>query len=127
LRSLLYDYQIRIPGLSSEHIATLVRIWHLSIHGRELVPEQANKIAPQLFGHPVAARLAAGLLGDYGVEYLEQYPKELIALRRDLARFLLQDLKLSSAAERLMETLAMAGVALSATLLAASGFSDDEF
>jgi tetratricopeptide (TPR) repeat protein len=118
---------LQIRGLSDEHVAVLIRNWHFYIHGRELLPVDATKIAPKLFGHPVAARLAAGLLGDHGVDYLEQYPRELIALRRDLARVLLQDLKLSPVAERLMETLALVGVGLTASIIAASGFSDDEF
>lgn len=118
---------LNIQGLSDEHIAVLVRNWHFSIHGRDLLAEDANRIAPKLFGHPVAARLVAGLLGDHGVAYLEKYPQELIALRRDLARLLLQDLQLGSSAERLMEILALAGVGLSAAIIAANGFSDEEF
>ena len=89
--------------------------------------EDGNRIAPKLFGHPVAARLVAGLLGDHSVDFLEQYPKELVALRRDLARVLLQDLTLTPAAERLMETLALAGVGLPASVFVAAGFSEDEF
>jgi len=116
-----------IKGLDGEHVAVLVRNWHFSIYGRELLPADANRIAPQLFGHPVAARMVAGLLGDHTVDYLERYPRELVTLRRDLARVLLQDLKLGPPAERLMETLALAGIGLLASTIAASGFSDDEF
>jgi tetratricopeptide (TPR) repeat protein len=117
----------RIQGLDDEHIGVLVRNWYFSIHGRELPPEDAKRIAPKLFGHPVAARLVAGLLGDHSVDYLDQYPRELISLRRDLARILLQDMKLGPPAERLMETLAMVGIGLSGSTIAACGFSDDEF
>ncbi len=117
---------LHIKGLDDAHLAVLVRNWHFSIHGRELPTEEAERIAPKLFGHPMAARLVAGLLADHTVEYLERYPRQLVSLRRDLARFLLQDLKLSPPAERLMETLALAGVGLPATTIAASGFSDDE-
>jgi len=116
-----------IRGLENEHVAALVRNWYFSIYGRELAAEDSNRIAPKLFGHPVAARLVAGLLGDHTVEYLERYPRELVSLRRDLARVLLQDLKLSAPAERLMETLALVGIGLPASMIAASGFSDDEF
>ena len=118
---------LSVRGLSPEHIAVLVRNWYFAIHGSELPLEDAHKIAPKLFGHPVAARLVAGLLGDHTVEYLEHYPHELIALRRDLARVLLQDLPLGTAAEQLMEVLALASVGLSATVIAAYGFSDTEF
>jgi tetratricopeptide (TPR) repeat protein len=116
-----------IKGLADDHIAVLVRNWYYSIFGREIPPEDAARIAPKLFGHPIAARLVAGLLGDHSVEYLEKYPKELISLRRDLARFLLQDLKLGPPAEKLMETLALVGIGLPAPIIAAAGFTDEEF
>lgn len=116
-----------VKGLGDEHLAVLVRNWHFSIYGRDLLREDADRIAPKLFGHPIAAQLVAGLLGDHSVEYLETYPRELVSLRRDLARVLLQDLKLGPPAERLMEILAMAGIGLPATTIAANGFSDDDF
>ncbi|MGA2482834.1 MAG: TIR domain-containing protein [Candidatus Acidiferrales bacterium] len=115
-----------INGLEDEHIAVLVRNWHFSIYGKELPPEDGKRIAAKLFGHPVAARMVAGLLGDHSADYLEKYPRELVSLRRDLARFLVQDLKLGAPAERLMETLALAGIALPASILA-GGLSDEEF
>jgi tetratricopeptide (TPR) repeat protein len=117
----------RVAGLKDEYVGALVRNWHYAIYGKELAPDDASRIAPKLFGHPVAARLVAGLLGDHSVDFLEQYPNELIALRRDLARVLLQDLKLTPAAEELMETLALAGVDLPASVLAATSSSEDAF
>jgi len=117
----------RIAGLKDEYVAALVRNWHFAIYDKELTMEDASRIAPKLYGHPVAARLVAGLLGDHSVDFLDQYPQELIALRRDLARVLLQDLKLTPAAERLMETLALAGVGLPASVLVVAGSSEDEF
>lgn len=118
---------IHVGGLSDEHIAVLVRNWYFAIYGKDIAPEDADTIAPKLFGHPIAARLVAGLLGQHSAQYLEQYPRELIALRRDLTRMLLRDLKLSALSETLMETLALAGIALPANVVAAVGFSDDEF
>jgi tetratricopeptide (TPR) repeat protein len=117
----------RIAGLKDEHVATLVRNWYFSIYGRELTAENAKRIAPKLYGHPVAARLVAGLLGDRTVDFLEAYPQEIIALHRDLARVLLQGLKLTPEAERLMELLALAGVPLPASIIVSAGFSEDEF
>ena len=116
-----------VAGLKDEYVGTLVRNWYYAIYDKELRPEDANRIAPKLFGHPMAARLVAGLLGNHSVDFLERYPSELVALRRDLARVLLQDLKLTPAAEELMETLALAGVDLPAPILAATCGSDDEF
>jgi hypothetical protein len=95
--------QFGIRELKDEHVAALVRNWYFAIYGKELSVEDSNRIAPKLYGHPVAARLVAGLLGSHSVDFLEKYPQELVALRRDLARVLLQDLKLTKAAEKLME------------------------
>jgi tetratricopeptide (TPR) repeat protein len=117
----------RVAGLKDEYVSALIRNWYFAIYDKELAPEDASRIAPKLFGHPVAARLVAGLLGDHSVDFLEQYPSELVALRRDLARILLQDLKLSPASEELMETLALAGVDLPASVLAATCSSEDDF
>ena len=116
-----------IGGLKDEYIAALVRNWYFAIYDKELSVEDSSRIAPKLYGHPVAARLVAGLLGNHSVDFLDQYPEELVALRRDLARVLLQDLKLSPEAERLMETLALAGVGLPASVLVAAGSSEAEF
>jgi tetratricopeptide (TPR) repeat protein len=121
----LTTFQLR--GLADEHIATLVRNWYFLIHGRDLNVDDAKRIAPKLYGHPVAARLVAGLLGNQTVDFLERYPQEIVSLRRDLARVLLRDLNLSPSAERLMETLALAGVALPASVIVNTGITDEEF
>jgi tetratricopeptide (TPR) repeat protein len=118
---------IHVGGLSEEHTSVLVRNWYFAIYGKDIAPEDATTIAPKLFGHPIAARLVAGLLGQHSAQYLEQYPREMVALRRDLARFLLRELRLSPLSEKLMETLALAGIALPGKVVAAVGFSDDEF
>ncbi len=118
---------VHVGGLGEQHIAVLVRNWYFAVYGKEIAPEDATTIAPKLFGHPMAARLIAGLLHDHSAQYLDRYPKELVALRRDLARVLLQDLKLSPLSEKLMESLALASIALPASVLAATGFSDEEF
>lgn len=118
---------IHMDGLANEHIATLVRNWYFSIYGKELQPDDAKRIAPKLFGHPVAARLVAGLLGSQSVDFLEKYPREIIALRRDLARVLLQGINLNTVSERFMETLALADTPLPASIIVSTGFNDDEF
>lgn len=118
---------IHVGSMSDEHIAVLVRNWHFAIYGKDIAPEDAATIAPKLYGHPIAARLVAGLLGHHSAQYLDQYPLEMVTLRRDLARFLLRELKLSPLSEKLMETLALAGIALPGKVVAAVGFSDDEF
>jgi tetratricopeptide (TPR) repeat protein len=118
---------LRISGLKDDHLAALIRNWHYSIHGRELSAEDSKRIASKLYGHPVAAKLVAGLLGNRTVTFLEEYPQEIVALRRDLARVLLQGINLGTEAEQLMELMALAGVGMPATVIAAAGFSDEGF
>lgn len=118
---------VHVKGLPQEHVAALVRNWYFFIYSDELGLEDSQRIAVKLFGHPVAARMAAGLLGTQSVEYFEAYPLELITIRRDLARMMLRDVGLAPLSERLMETLALAGVPLLGSDIAATGFSDEEF
>jgi hypothetical protein len=66
---------IHVGSLSDDHIAVLVRNWYFAIYGKDIAPEDAKTIAPKLFGHPIAARLVAGLLGHHSAQYLEQVPK----------------------------------------------------
>lgn len=117
----------RIAGLSDEHMVTLIRNWHSIIHVRDLSIDDARIVAPRLYGHPAAARLAAGLLGDHSANFLDEYPQQLVALRRDLGRTLLRDLALSDDAERLMEILALAGGSLPPQVIVATGFTDEQF
>jgi tetratricopeptide (TPR) repeat protein len=117
----------QVKGLLDKHLAVLIRNWYFNIHGEELSEADAKKIAPKLFGHPIAARLVAGLLGNVKADFLELYPQELISLRRDLARTLLQDVNLDPPSERLMETLALAGIGLPAAVLAASVATEEQF
>jgi tetratricopeptide (TPR) repeat protein len=118
---------IHVRGLAPDHLAALIRNWHFFIYGDVLGVEDSKLIAAKLYGHPVAARMAAGMLGTRSAEYFEKYPFELVTLRRDLARMMVRDLSLGPLAERVMETLALAGVPLLASDIAATGFSDEEF
>lgn len=116
---------LHVDGLADEHVATLLQNWFELFEGNELARDQAERISPHLFGHPIAAKLAANLVAKYGPDHLLSYPKELTVLRRDLARTLVQDLRLSDAASSLMETLAMANEHVSARLAAAASKLDD--
>ena len=88
----------------------------------------ALKIAPEIHGHPVAAKLAANLVAQYGVQHLLSYPRELVALRRDLARTLIRDLSLEEDTAALMETLAIIRAPVPQKVLkSALSFNEDKF
>ena len=108
---------VQLSGLQTTHMASLVALWYETIEGRRLEPEEANRVAGELHGHPIAAKLAANLVAQHGADRLLEYPTELVKLRRDLAKTLIHDLSLSSDATWLMETLAIIGVPLPSTVL----------
>lgn len=119
---------VRVDGLSQEHMASITSLWYELSEGKPLELDRATNVARELHGHPVAAKLAASLVAQYGVDHLLQYPRELVALRLDLAKTLIQDLGLGPSAKRLMETLSIIGVPVPSRLLAgAIGTSEDNF
>ena len=119
---------VRVNGLSDDHMASLITLWFELFEGAPLKPAEASKIAPALHGHPVAAKPGASLVAQYGADYLQQYPVELIELRLDLAKTLLRDLQLRESASSLMETLSMIGMPVPSKLLAtALDAGDNEF
>ena len=74
---------IWLEGLPIEHVASLVRLWYEIDAGKELDLDDATLVANQIHGHPIAAQLAASLVSQYGVEYLQQDAGEYVSLRRD--------------------------------------------
>ena len=119
---------IHLSGLSSSHMASLVALWYEIIEGRQLDANEAAKVGSKLHGLPIAAKLAASLVSQYGSEHLLSYPHELIALRLDLTKTLIRDLSLSNFARRLMETLAIVGTPLPSTVLSeVMGISNENF
>ena len=116
--------QIHIQGLSDQYVGTLLRMWHELIEGETLSHDKAGLLARQLHGHPIAAKLAAGLVAQYGVDHLLDYPEEIISLRRDLASTLIRDVKLSDQCIQLLEALALLNVPVPAAVLT-SGVSLD--
>ena len=98
---------VRVPGLENSHVAALIGLWYELSLGKDLDVDQALKVAPAIHGHPVAAKIAASLIEQYGVSHLLEYPRELVALRRDLARTLIGDLSIKEHTATLMETLAI--------------------
>ena len=129
-----YSMTVSVKGLATEHVATLIMLWHELATGRTIDSREVTRVAEQVHGHPlgssghalVLGQLAASLVAQYGADHLLQYPAELVALRRDLAKAFLQDLRLGDAALKLMEALAMIATPVPSRVLAEIlGFSDD--
>ena len=99
---------IWLEGMPDDSISVLVRLWYELNTGKEMETAQAALVAAQLYGHPIAAKLAAGLVAEYGVEYLERYPSEYVSLRRDLTKELLLDMELKESTSNIMKALAAA-------------------
>ena len=119
---------IRISGLGRSHMASLLALWYEVVEGTQLDAENADKVAAELHGHPIAAKLAANLVAQYGPTHLLAYPRELVSLRRDLAKTLIRDLNLSDAACRLLETLAIVDAPLPSRVLAdATQMNNEDF
>lgn len=117
---------VRLSELTSKDMASLLSLWYEIIEGHDLPVGVAEKIADELHGLPIAAKLAASLVSRYGSEHLLSYPRELITLRLDLAKTLIGDLRLSAPARRLMETLAIMGTSLPSAVLAEATEMDNE-
>ena len=117
---------IHISGLGKSHMASLLALWYEIVEGIQLDAEDAANVAAELHGHPIAAKLAANLIAQYGSARLLKYPLELVALRRDLAKTLIRDLNLSNATCRLLETLAIVGTPLPSRVLAEAMQMDND-
>lgn len=107
-----------VNGLAPSHISTLIRLWYEITEGKEISHEDSLTVAKELHGHPIAAKIAAGLIGQYGIEYLKEFTQPFVQLRRDLAHHLISAVKLSTNTKLLMESLSIARTALPATVIA---------
>ena len=116
---------VQIGGLPAEHMNTLVANWYELSTGEAISHSDALQLSNQLYGHPIAAKLAAGLMSTFGAEHLRDYPFELVTLRRDLATMLLNDIPLSAPSERLMESMAVIGTKIPTPVLAFGAQLDD--
>ena len=123
----LYRYvsMLRIHGLSNEHTASLISLWYELSTGSLLNVSEASEVASQLHGHPVAAKIASNLIAQFGANHLLEYPRELTALRRDLAKTLISDLDLSQNASDLLQILAIVGVPVPSRVLVEALDSDE--
>ena len=119
---------LRVDGLEESHVASLLAMWLDLSTGS--IPDRAklSEVASQLHGHPLAAKLASNLVEQFGVEYLLEYPREMVTLRRDLAKTMMRDLSLKKDTYDLMELLAVVGVPVpSGVLVEALRTNPDHF
>lgn len=120
--------QTFINGLEDKYISTLIRLWYEITEGKELTHEDSLIVASELHGHPIAAKLAAGLIGQFGIKHLQEFTYPLVQLRRDLARHLISEVNLTDNTKLLMESLSVARTALPASVLAKTlKLSEDDF
>ena len=99
---------IWLDGLPEKNISVLIRLWYEQNTGRELDEAQSDLVAGQVHGHPIAAKLASGLVAEFGAEYLERYPSEYVSLRRDLTKKFLLDMELKDSTSHILKALAAA-------------------
>ena len=119
---------VRVDGIADDHMASMISLWFELAKGARLEADQASKVASQLHGYPIAAKLAANLVAQFGVDHLLTYPRELVELRRDLAKKLIIDLQISEQTHDLMEVLSIIGVPVpSKVLVEALGADADIF
>lgn len=118
--------EILVDGLSDEHTATILQVWCSLSSGEDIDRDSALDLARLINGHPLAAQLCAPLIASYVVDYITNYPRELITLRRDLARRILNDIELGDDSEIVMESLALVGVPVPASVIASAvGWDSD--
>ncbi len=115
-----------LHGLNANSVAALVRLWYELNTGIELDSANAKSVAEQAYGHPIAAKLAAGLVAQFGVEYLQRYPREYVSLRRDLAKSMLLDMQLYESTSAIMKALAAVEIPLPPAVLSTALEIDDE-
>ena len=119
---------VYVDGLHPESMNTLIENWYELTTGQVISRADSTELSQQLHGHPIAAKLAAGLAATFGVPYLRNYPFELVKLRRDLATMLLNDINLTPESEILMESMAVIGNKIPTSILAAgTRLNDNEF
>lgn len=119
---------IWLDGLDAKSVAVLVKLWYELNTGIELSETDANSVAEQVYGHPIASKLAASLVAQFGAEYLSQYPREYVSLRRDLATSMLLDMQLHESTSAIMKALAAVEIPLPpAVLTSALGIDSEEF
>ena len=117
---------VRVDGLNDDHMASLISLWFDLNKGAPLDGTEALQLATHLHGHPVAAKLAANLVAQSGVNHLLTYPNELLNLRRDLAKKLIIDLNLPENTSDLMEMLSVIGVPVPSKVLVNVLATDNE-
>ncbi|MCY4578111.1 MAG: tetratricopeptide repeat protein [Chloroflexi bacterium] len=119
---------LRVEGLEESHVASLLAMWLDLSTGSTPDRVKLSEVASQLHGHPLAAKLASNLVEQFGVEYLLEYPREMVTLRRDLAKTMIGDLSLKQVTYDLMELLAVVGVpVLSGVVVEALRTDPDHF
>jgi tetratricopeptide (TPR) repeat protein len=120
---------LRIEGLKAEDLSAILRRW-LEVEKGDLPIDKPklDRVSSELWGYPLAARLAASLVAQYGPDYLIQHPREIIELRVDLAKDLLAHTRVSEEGNLILQTLSAIDVPVPAGCVAnALGLEPEKF
>ncbi len=119
----------RIEGLAPTDLVAVIHRWIEMEHtGKEIDNAKIEIVAEKLFGYPLAARLAAGLVVKYGPEWLIEKPREITELRLDLAKELLSQTGISEKTSQVLQVLSVIDAPTPSSCVAgALSITDEEF
>lgn len=119
-----------VERMETDHLSAIIKYW-LEIEGGKRArhdSERVDAVAQDLFGYPLAGRLAAGLIARRGIEYLEEHPKDIADLRVEVAKNLIAQVALSDDAGRLMRLISAADAPFSSSAYTeVLGFDEERF
>jgi len=110
---------VRVAGLKTDYLVTILEN-EVSRIQRKDYPRAGPLVdlAKELYGYPLAGRLAAPLLTKYSPEYLLRNLRHVESLRTDIAEAILAQLDIGEGPSQVLEALALFDGALSPEALA---------
>lgn len=120
---------VRIEGIPSQHLSALIRHWLRVEKGEAKIDEaKLNTLTLELYGYPLAGRIAASLIAQYGIDQLLAYPREIIELRVDITKNLLTEAKVTTAGVQILQALALLDAPMPSSYIASAlGLAPEEF
>lgn len=110
---------VRLRGMQAEHIVSILENEANRLAQEQYADREALlRVAEQLYGYPLGARLAAALLVRYTPDFLLQNLSHIKDLRVDIAETILAHTELNPEEVRNLELLALSATALSVDDLA---------
>lgn len=107
---------IKVNPLEDHYIRTILEKWLKSSNPENEMPckDDLNKVAKQLYGYPLAARLAANVITKYSVEVALSDLSHFKSIRLDIAKQLLGRSKkrISETQQKVLQILTLADIGL---------------